>query len=397
MTNEEYISLFSQDDEQVFIEIVSKNLLEGAHRMREISAEEYVNQCRSHWVDCETDEVFQVKILIDTILQDSRPSKLDNLTKGMERIDLNPSTEDLYCIAIGLIRPDGSYVGASEGYENRPKNPKTKRGVAVQMPSDVPAEESDSPTVETYLLAFLDVLGFEKKLKDIGVREMQVLYQRLIDIALEPYVAKNLWTPLLSPISKNEFVPGMLWLPIRYAYFSDTILLWIPYRQHLVQPFLGKCLEVFCEAINIDIPLRGAITAGEFVLHKKSNIYIGEPLVEAAKLEKAQDWIGVCLGVSVRSEKLRIPFDPRLVMLWDAPIKKDKEKENDKLLSGLVLDWPRRWREIHDQSPHDALNKLRASGFEKYYDNAIQFAQYSADNSDWFLNAMPPLPNKPDA
>ena len=312
MSNEEYISLFLPDDEQTFIEVVSRNLQKEAHRIRKISAEEYINQCRDHWLNCETDEVFQVKLLMDTLLPEKLPSSLKRLTKGMERTDLSDFPEDLYCVAIGLANPDGSLIEAPEGYEDRPKNPKTKRGLLLAMPapSDIPAaEETDSPTVESYLLALLDVLGFERKLKELGVQKMQTLYKSLIDIALEP-VAKSQWMPFLIPIFENAFHPGLFWLPIRYAYFSDSILLWIPYHQTFVQPFLDKCLDVFCEALSVGLPLRGAITAGELVLHKKTNTYIGEALVEAARLEKGQDWIGVCLGVSVRSEKLHIPFDP---------------------------------------------------------------------------------------
>ena len=135
-------------------------------------------------------------------------------------------------------------------------------------------------------------------------------------------------------------------------------------------------------------PLRGAIAAGELVLHQRASFYLGQPLVEAARLEQAQEWIGVSLGVSVRSEDLRLPFSPLQVMIWDTPVKPGREE----LLSGVVLDWPRRWRELHpEKTAEETVLTLRKEGFERYYDNAVTFIQHSDANADWFLAAMPPV------
>ncbi len=80
-------------------------------------------------------------------------------------------------------------------------------------------------------------------------------------------------------------------------------------------------------------------------------------------------------------------------MLWNAPIKKGY----DDLLSDIVLDWPRRWREIHGKSPSDVINHLRVAGFEKYYDNADRFAQYSSENENWFLKGTHQPTDETDA
>jgi hypothetical protein len=149
---------------------------------------------------------------------------------------------------------------------------------------------------------------------------------------------------------------------------------------------LDRVLNVFCEALHLELPLRGAVAAGTAILHKKSNTFLGDPLAEAAKLHDAQQWLGAACGVSVQSEVMRIPFSPQQVMLYEAPV---KETRHAALLSGLVLDWPRRWRELHGVSPQEAVSKLRTPGFEVYYDTALAFVQYSDENSEWFMDGQP--------
>lgn len=85
-------------------------------------------------------------------------------------------------------------------------------------------------------------------------------------------------------------------LPVRHAHFSDTILLWVPLVQHFIAPFLARCADMVSEALQMGLPLRGAITAGKAVMHSRTGTFIGEPLVEAARLEQAQNWLGVSLG-----------------------------------------------------------------------------------------------------
>jgi len=285
---------------------------------------------------------------------------------------------------MGLIRPDGSLVGASPDYDKRPTSPKGRRGLAVALESDIPTKEPDEPQVSSHFICLFDVLGFSDRLRVDGIAAVQALYDRLIKVALKAHVATNLWTPFLQPIGHRAFSPGLFWLPLRFAYFSDSILLWAPCHPELLSPFLDRCMNVFCEALDLGIPLRGAIAAGDLILHRKASYYLGLPLVEAVKLEMAQNWLGVVLGVSVRSERLQLPFSPLQVILRDAPVKAG----NRDLLSGLVLDWPRRWRELHPgQSAQLKIEAIRAPEFGQYYDNAIEFVRYSDANPNWFMDA----------
>lgn len=382
MVERDHGKLFETDDDEKFIAAVTEYLERGADRLRGLSAEEYVRKCRVLWQTCETDEVFKFKLLMDKLIWDQRKDELAPPPGFQEVRHAEESPEDLYCVAMGLMFPDGTFVGAPEGYDPTPKNPKSCRAVALALPSKIPVDEPNDPEPAPYLLALFDVLGFSKKLEKLGLTRMHELYRSLIDVALEPYVAKGQWTRMLVRLSANLYSPGIFWLPIRYAYFSDSILLWVPYQPEFVGPFLDRALNMFCEALRLELPLRGAVAAGMTILHKKSNTFLGDPLVEAAKLHDAQQWIGVACGVSVRSQTMGIPFSPYQVMLYEAPV---KDTRATKPLSGLVLDWPRRWREMQGASAYKAVSKLRTPGFDVYYDSALAFVEHSDGNPEWFM------------
>ena len=173
---------------------------------------------------------------------------------------------------------------------------------------------------------------------------------------------------------------GYLKLPIRYAYFSDTLLIWTPLHNAFVGTFLDRCSSLICNALALDVPVRGAVAVGEVILHKKSNTFLGEPLVEAARLEAAQESIGVCLGSSVR----KIAFPPDRVQRYAPPVKSGKED----LLSGLVLDWPRHWRSFHQTPLLEKLCSLRSDAYAKYYDAAIDFVSFSKSNELWYADEV---------
>jgi hypothetical protein len=391
----EFAHLFLPSDEKPFVGLVSEYLRKNGHGLRQISAETYIQRCREFWCECELDEVFCFKILVDTLVQENEPKK-KHPWSGMEVVKDTPvCNDDLFCVAIGMVDEKGDFIDAPPGYDSSPKNPRSKRGVVVGRKSDVLAEEPNKAHPESYLVAMLDVLGFERKLKEIGLDAMQQLYDKLITVAVTPHVEENLWTPTLASHGSNLFSPALFRLPVRHAYFSDTLLFWVAYRPAFVAPFLERCCGVFCEALRLGLPLRGSVVAGRCVLHKKTSTYLGDALVEAAWLEKAQEWVGVTLGVSVRT--IQFPFlmsQEPMIILGDPPLKEPLQEEPDKyrkLVSGLVLDWPRYWRGTQTDTPRRRLEELRIAEFQKY-DNAIRFAEHSAQHADWFQTPSPQPP-----
>ena len=388
-----FASLFRAEDDSQFMHVVSSYLEKDGHRLRQMSAAAYVERCRNLWQECELDEVFSVKILLDVLVQKSEPERKFPWS-GLEVVEDTPITEeDLYCVAIGLVNEAGEFIGAPPGYDPSPKNPQSKRGVIVAGTSDLPADEPDQAQPELYIIAMLDVLGFKRKLTVLRLDGIQQLYDRLIKVAVAGNVAQNLWTPGLASVGKNLFSPSLFWLPMRYAYFSDTLLFWIVYHPVFIAPFLERCCGIFCEALRLGLPLRGSVTLGRCVLHKKSSTYLGDALVEAVELEKSQEWVGVTLGASLR--RVRFPFlrsQEPMVIPGEPPLKKppgEKPDKYDKLISGLVLDWPRYWRANHEGQPSSRLRELATADFANKYENAIRFAEHSLQHAGWFLVPNP--------
>jgi hypothetical protein len=380
MNEQEYRNLFHAEDDEKFVEQVSAYLQEDAHELHGLTAPEYVAKCRDEWALVEMDVVFCVKLLIDRRVQERRPGPFAQLVEqGFEREDLSAIPDsDIYAVCTGVIDPDGKYIGAPPDYEPPERPNDGRRGVAVAVPADVEVPDPKKPRL--YALALFDVLGFEHMLSTRGIEEMVAKYSALIEVALTPQVS-DLWTPILSPVGPSAFVPGLFRLPLEVAYFSDTILLWIPYSLNYIGPFLSRCMAVFCHALRTGVPLRGSISVGPMVLNKSGNTYLGAPLVEAARLEKVQEWIGVTLGVSVCSNSPHIPINHMLVRIYDAPVTPD----GGALLSGLVLDWPRWWRERFEDSASEYVLRLMMAGKEHYHNNCLAFLKYSEESVDWFL------------
>lgn len=248
------------------------------------------------------------------------------------------------------------------------------------MSSDPDDQDTGSaPEIGRFAFAMFDVLGFSNWVETTSLESILSQYRQLIEKAvLEPSEEVS-----LTAFHTSEGMLFAIASPPSYAYFSDTILLWCPLEPPLVSVFVERCSDVICEALNMNIPLRGAITLGEAVLDNDTNTYIGDPIVEAAKLEKGQDWIGLTFGESAMWPPFIAQLHGASVIEYSAPMKSGYQK----FASPVVVDWPRRWRDNRESDLIEHLDSLNESSqFSKYYDNAKEFADYSASNHDWFKN-----------
>lgn len=341
---------------EVGFEVVVKRLLDGGMaEIRGWTRAEYLAKCRRLWDECEVDEEFPFKVLIDTRMSMSdfrgtgEKQYWDSRFSSFERSDLAEPRE-LYCEAIGLMRPDGS------------------------METGQPEEalpEATEPQVGSYLVGFFDVLGFEFLLGKLGLRSMQGVYSTLMESLVQ---SNEVESQSLVRVGPNEYCAASYRLPVRSAYFSDSILVWVPLVQHHINPFLSRCADLICEGLRLGIPLRGAVSIGECVLHPRSGTYLGEPLVEAARLEAAQEWVGAALGLSALAPNFRREMDPSLVIPYEVPVKSGRED----LPSNLVLDWPRRARERRELDPTELVVGVRFGDQEAKRENSLKFVDSSA-------------------
>jgi hypothetical protein len=88
------------------------------------------------------------------------------------------------------------------------------------------------------------------------------------------------------------------------------------------------------------------------------------------------------LGKSFTADENALPIHPSYVRVFETPVKDGKQI----LLSGLVLDWTNIWDELYKESPVEKIESMKTKGYEKYYDNTIEFYNSATNDKDWFLN-----------
>ncbi|HEX8633962.1 MAG TPA: hypothetical protein VF703_07395 [Pyrinomonadaceae bacterium] len=362
--------LFNPDDEKAFVDSTTVHLNKGAAMKRGISPEAYVSLAREQWRSCSTDQVYAIKLLIDPLVSKAAS-------------DFPPewaASGRPFCVLVARIDPDGNLIDAPPDYV-LPSYPGVYLSHLVfGSPSGEQTPDPAEPA--EYLFAFLDVLGFEELLKSIGLDELSRRYEELLAVALAPQSETRPWS-LAQTLVRGDPVPALMWLPMQTAYFSDSLLLWVHYHPGHVEEFLNRCSKVFCQALGLGLPIRGAIAVGRARLDKKNGIYLGSPLIEAVRLEGKSDWVGIALSASWKSEAPPFPVPPDCVFVYQPPLKEVAES----LFSGLVLDWPRAWRESRQDSAVEYLTRLRDPRLPEHlqarYDAAIRFYEYSEANQDW--------------
>jgi len=187
------------------------------------------------------------------------------------------------------------------------------------------------------------------------------------------------------PVGDGTFRAAAGWLVVEKVYFSDTFLLWADHDAFRLPAFMQMCIDLFCYSLEIGIPLRGGIGVGEAYMDKTKNIFLGPAFIDAAEAEAAQCWLGISCGRSFNQKQFTGPFDPRLMLAYA----KQQKPENKYKLPGLVLDWPRCWRETRKNDPTNILNAMNTdNAFPDMYTCSNEFVEFSLKSHDWFLKGM---------
>lgn len=227
------------------------------------------------------------------------------------------------------------------------------------------------------VVALFDVLGFEDRLRRFSLEEIHGQYKELISIASTKGSHAFLDA---RPVGDGTSVPFLGFVEIEQDYFSDTILLWTRFSPATFSPFLHVCCSFMCEALRAELPLRGAISLGSAIMDKSARTYIGPPLVEAARAEKAQHWIGLTFGRSFTTRK-DVPFRADLAR----PYNKHLKPGFTDVAAELVVDWPRTWRKEDKTSAVPILERLSLRGkVPEYYRCTIEFVRHSDASPEWW-------------
>lgn len=257
-----------------------------------------------------------------------------------------------------------------------------------------------------YLVGLFDILGFEQKLANLGLAEMLARYEALIDVVNyrkeqvrrvfgdmnfkeSPY-----WTAERDVFIFNE---------IHGAYASDSILLWAnrtwpeargknpddfeelskdPANGWAFQPipcdnFLDVCNDLICHGLEVGLPLRGAVSMGEAVFDEDKNIFLGRPIIDAARLEKGQNFVGASLCRSFVDQTI----PKRFLLQFDGHLKSGYAER----WGGFVLDWPRHWRKTRSGDVSQIIKALDIDPqYSPKYKNTLDLIAHSQNFADQF-------------
>ncbi|MCK9436934.1 MAG: hypothetical protein M0Q12_06995 [Synergistaceae bacterium] len=228
---------------------------------------------------------------------------------------------------------------------------------------------SDINTHETkYLLCLMDVLGFENLFSKYGLQDIYHKYGQIILSAQKEKITG------LRFFGQNG--ASFFNYKFDFAYFSDTIILWGQYDLQNLDFISNSLEEMICCSIEIGLPLRGAISVGEHIIEKNSGIYLGQPIISAARAERSQEWIGITFSKEFSQKPLCNDLNSINVLQYEKHI---KDNCKDKVVP-FVIDYPRHWKRTRQNSIENAIQALNTdSEHSTYYQNTIDFVEFSED------------------
>jgi hypothetical protein len=258
-----------------------------------------------------------------------------------------------------------------------------------------------------YFVGLFDVLGFDSRFRRVGLAGMDARYGALIEginganvHATQLAEFFNVEDDVLGAADGDVFVFNR----VHGAYASDSLLLWshaeFPEARGLAEDeikarardastgwqyhsipcdrFLDACNELICRAVQSDLPLRGAIAFGAAILDVGRRVFLGQPLIDAARLEKKQRFIGAGFTPSfltqIVPDRYKVPFAAQM------------KEGGEQYYAGFALDWPRHGRRTRKSDVRPALAAQRSAwpDFASYYNNTLAFVETSAARADQF-------------
>lgn len=145
-------------------------------------------------------------------------------------------------------------------------------------------------------IACIDLLGTRDLLKKGELRNVLRSYEFAVD-SLE---------------REKNIIPS-----VKYVWFSDTFLLIAPDNSGKSFTEIDIISRRFSSSLlRNHIPLRGGIACGPMYADFQRGIYCGSAMVEAYEYGEAQDWIGLILCPSAKSQLLLLDIDPDHRLNW---------------------------------------------------------------------------------
>lgn len=153
---------------------------------------------------------------------------------------------------------------------------------------------ADGPKSRNHIVAFVDILGAgQAAISGQSSRLVGEIFRlrRSMETPYQVYSAGPSGTT-----GTREFKPNLV-------AFSDCLLLWsapldgLDTEQFIraTRDFLGYLCAELGSLLLRDVPFRAGVSEGPMYIYPEYDIYAGRPLVEAAKLESCQEWLGAAM------------------------------------------------------------------------------------------------------
>lgn len=242
----------------------------------------------------------------------------------------------------------------------------------------------------TSVLFFFDVLGFSERVSELGLEAMYAEYGRLLDLvearnepgAMAGYAPSDFdgnFDKYFAPRENTE--PS--WAPLATAgdlsayCFSDTILIWCSYDPLMLGLAIDVAIDFFCQCLHAGIPLRGAASIGRLIADQERGVFLGDPIIEAARAESSQQWCGFSLGPSFRKYPMLCPANR--LLNFDAHVKPARKE----CVLNVGIEWTWHWHRLYpDTSLSSIATHYRRPGYEVYWDNTLAF-EALAEKEPW--------------
>jgi hypothetical protein len=173
-----------------------------------------------------------------------------------------------------------------------------------------------------YLIAVCDILGFSKLVEsqslDSVINDGVGWFRKALrhSILGGPFPTEP---PPTQDLETNAHV-SVVW-------FSDTIVL---FTKHDTDEAVGELLQAVASLLFETIlegvtKVRAGLAYGEAFMDSSNSIYVGQPIIEAYRLEKMQQWAGAALAPSACARLATCGREGEIarwwVTQWDVPLK----------------------------------------------------------------------------
>jgi hypothetical protein len=216
---------------------------------------------------------------------------------------------------------------------------------------------STNDEIKTGLLGWFDILGYKSFLEKNDLAYAAEVIREVIAKAQPEGIRwiERILACIPDGMQEEKSAGQEALKSIRWSIFSDTVVLavslpppnFVRSRYLIIGVFLELAKNLCVDFFSRGLPLRGAISFGQFYLHDSPPILATKPLI-AHELAEAQQWSGCVFDSSAESEVSRVAagIDPDLRDVFMSNTVRHpvtfrwKRSDQSETKTMLCLNWP---------------------------------------------------------